>query len=568
MSRIDWLVLVATLAFIVIYGSWRTRGSKNIEGYLLGDRQMKWWMICLSIMGTQASAITFLSTPGQAYQDGMRFIQFYLGIPIAMVIISITAVPIYNRLKVYTAYEYLEGRFDLKTRTFAALLFLIQRGLSTGITIYAPAIVLSTILGWNLTLTNIVIGGLVIVYTVSGGTRAVSVTQGFQMTVILLGMFTAGYMVVKLLPEHIHFKEAVQVAGSFGKMNIIDFSFNWNDRYNFWSGMLGGLFLFLSYFGTDQSQVARYLSGESLAASRMGLLFNGLLKIPMQFLILLLGSLVFVFYQFYQPPVFFNKLEVDRIKASVYAKEYAAIEAKHTQLFADKRQKVEALLQSVEHNDERKTKQIRQELLLSEIREKELKRNVTDLITKIDPAAAAIKDTDYVFITFIMDRLPHGLIGLLLAVMLCAAMSATASGLNALASTTCVDIYKRSFRKEASEAHYVTYSKFFTVGWGLVAIAFAIMAAMLENLIQAVNILGSLFYGTILGIFLAAFYVKYIRANAVFFAAFIAELCVVLGYIYTDIGFLWFNVIGCLLVVIFGLILQFFFFSKFVQKEV
>ena len=551
----DWLVLIGTLAFIVIYGIWKTKGSKNIESYLLGDNQMKWGTICLSIMGTQASAITFLSTPGQAYQDGMRFVQFYLGLPLAMIVISITFVPIYSKLKVFTAYEYLESRFDFKTRTLAALLFLIQRGLSTGITIYAPAIVLSTILGWNLLATNIIIGTLVILYTVSGGTKAVSITQEQQMGVILTGMLLAGYMVIKMLPANIHFSDAVNIAGAYGKMNVVDFSFNWNDRYNFWSGIIGGFFLALSYFGTDQSQVSRFLSGKSIAESRMGLLFNGVLKIPMQFSILLLGCLVFVFYQFYQPPVFFNQVEIQKLKASSYSNDYAILEKEHNANFVNKKKVLNQLVTSLQNNDKNATNEIKETLLQLDKKEKAIKERASKLITKRDPSASA-KDTDYIFINFIMENLPHGMIGLLLAVMFSAAMSSTASGLNSLASTTCVDIYMRSIKKNKNPKHYVNASKLFTVAWGIVAIIFAIIASKLENLIQAVNILGSLFYGTILGIFLAAFYFKKLKSTPVFLGALMAEIFVIALYIGSGIGFLWFNLIGCVLVILFAYIIQ------------
>lgn len=560
MSIIDWIVLSGTLAFIVIYGIWKTRGSKDIEGYLLGDKSMKWWTICLSIMATQASAITFLSTPGQAFEDGMRFIQFYFGLPIAMVIISITAVPIYAKLKVYTAYEYLESRFDLKTRSLAAFLFLVQRGLAAGITIYAPSIILSAIMGWNLTFTNIVIGGLVILYTVSGGTKAVSVTQKHQMAIMMGGMIIAGLVVIQLLPEDMSFGESVEVAGKMGKMNLVDFSFDINDRYNFWSGITGGLFLALSYFGTDQSQVARYLTGKSVTESRLGLLFNGLLKIPMQFIILFIGVMVFVFYQFHQPPVFFNQTELKKVYNSPYEGELKKLEQRHEAIFTEKEKEVKKLTLAIREENEENIKLSQDKISTLQKDSKSIKKEVTSLIKKADPEKAdqeeKIKDTDYVFITFVMNHLPEGLIGLLLAVIFCAAMSSTSSELNALASTTAVDIYKRSVNPGASEYHYLNASKFFTVLWGIIAISFALAASLFENLIQLVNLLGSLFYGTILGIFLAAFYVKYIKSNAVFIAAVLAEAIVLTCYWTTDIAFLWYNVIGCGLVIVIGSIIQ------------
>lgn len=557
MSIIDWIVLTGTLVSIVGYGIWKTSGNKNIEGYFLGDNSMKWWTICLSIMATQASAITFLSTPGQAFEDGMRFIQFYFGLPIAMVIIAFTMVPIYARLKVYTAYEYLESRFDLKTRTLAALLFLVQRGFAAGITIYAPSIILSSILGWNLSYTNIAIGSLVILYTVSGGTKAVSVTQKQQMAVMMGGMIIAGIVVVQLLPPDISFMESVQIAGEMGKMNLVDFSFDLNDRYNFWSGITGGLFLALSYFGTDQSQVARYLSGKSVTESRLGLLFNGLLKIPMQFIILFIGVLVFVFYQFHQPPVFFNHTELNKAYQSPYAHEIKAIEDQHTQVFKEKEKEIRNLLTALRENDTEQTLQTKSKIHHLQNQSKELKNETKELIAKAVPHAE-LKDTDYVFITFVMNHLPQGLIGLLIAVIFCAAMSSTSSELNALASTSTIDIYKRSLNSNASDKHYLNASRLYTVLWGLIAIGFALVASMFENLIQLVNLIGSLFYGTILGMFLAAFYFKYIKSNAVFYAAIIAETVVLTCYYTTDIAFLWYNVIGCALVILLGFIIEFF----------
>ncbi|SIR09727.1 sodium:solute symporter [Pontibacter lucknowensis] len=561
MRLLDWIVLLGTLGFIVSYGVWKTRGSKDIEGYLKGDNSMKWWTIGLSIMATQASAITFLSTPGQAYEDGMRFVQFYFGLPIAMVIISITVIPIFYRLKVYTAYEYLESRFDLKTRSLAALLFLVQRGLAAGITIYAPAIILSTILGWNLTATNLLIGILVIIYTVSGGTKAVSVTQKQQMAVMMGGMLVAGFMVVRYLPESVSFGDAVAVAGKMGKMNVVDFSFDWNDRYNFWSGMTGGLFLALSYFGTDQSQVARYLGGKSVGESRLGLLFNGLLKIPMQFIILFIGVMVFVFYQFNQPPLFFNEAAKDKVYATEFAPEMEVLEEQHTTLFNQKQEAVHGLVAALRTDDETAIAAAQAEVQGITDASKAVRNDAKALIAKATPDAET-KDTDYVFISFVMKYLPAGLVGLLLAVIFSAAMSSTASELNALASTTVVDIYKRSVKKEKDNFHYLRASRVFTAAWGTLAIIFATYASLLDNLIQAVNIIGSIFYGTILGIFLVAFYVKYIKGHAVFIAALLAEAVVLYCHFYTDIAFLWFNVIGCVAVVVFGAILQFFIGQK------
>jgi SSS family solute:Na+ symporter len=557
MSAADWCVLIGTLLFITIYGAWKTRGSTNIENYLLGDKSLPWWSICLSVMATQASAITFLSTPGQAYESGLGFIQFYFGLPIAMVIISVTAIPIYYRLKVYTAYEYLESRFDLKSRRLAAGLFLVQRGMAAGITIYAPAIILSTILGWNLNYTNLIIGGLVIIYTVSGGTRAVSVTQKQQMAVMMGGMVVAAIMVIQQLPEDLSFGSAVAVAGKMGKLDAVDFSFNLESRYNFWAGITGGLFLALSYFGTDQSQVGRYLGGKSIRESRLGLLFNGLFKLPMQFLILFTGVMVFVFYQFTKPPVFFNQAATARLENTEYSKPFEKLKDEHGQLYLQKQEHLEELVAGIETENDAATLEAKECLEKIEVPEKSIRQDVSALLEKHDPKAET-RDTDYVFITFIMEHLPRGIIGLLIAVMFCAAMSSTSSELNALASTTVIDFYKRAHRTEKSPVHYLNASKLFTAGWGLVALFFAMIASLAENLIQLVNIVGSLFYGTILGIFLVAFYVPYIRSNAVFIAALIAETVVLCGFFFTDIGYLWYNVIGCALVIIMGALLQYF----------
>lgn len=556
MRPLDWVVLLGTLGFIVTYGIWKTRGSKDIEGYLRGDNSMKWWTIGLSIMATQASAITFLSTPGQAYEDGMRFIQFYFGLPIAMVIISVTVIPIFYRLKVYTAYEFLENRFDLKTRSLAAFLFLVQRGLAAGITIYAPAIILSSILGWSLTLTNLFIGIVVIIYTVSGGTKAVSVTQKQQMAVMMGGMILAGFMVVRYLPENVSFGDAVAVAGKMGKMNIVDFSFNWDDRYNFWSGMTGGLFLALSYFGTDQSQVARYLSGKSIGESRLGLLFNGLLKIPMQFIILFIGVMVFVFYQFNTAPVFFNDAAKTKVYATEYSDELKHLEQKHEVLSTQKQAAVQGLVTAIQADDEAAISTAQANVVSLTNASNAIRSEVKDVVKKALPDAET-KDTDYIFISFVIKYLPVGMVGLLLAVIFSAAMSSTASELNALASTTVIDIYKRSVKQNGSDKHYLNASRLFTIGWGLIAITFATFASLLDNLIQAVNIIGSIFYGTILGIFLVAFYFKYVRGHAVFFAALVAEAIVLYCFKYTDIAFLWFNVIGCVAVIVFGFLFQF-----------
>jgi Na+/proline symporter len=561
MSTLDWLVLFLTLVSISVYGMYKTRGKKSLENYLKGNKD-NWWTIGLSIMATQASAITFLSTPGQAYEDGMRFIQFYFGLPLAMIIISIAFVPIYYKLKVYTAYEYLENRFDLKTRTLTALLFIVQRGLAAGITIYAPAIILSTLLGWNLTLTNIFIGVLVIAYTVSGGTEAVSITQKQQMAVMMGGMILAGIMVIQLLP--ISMQEALQVAGKMEKLNVVNFEFDLADRYSIWSGMTAAVFLFLSYFGTDQSQVQRYLSGQTLTQSRMGLLMNGFLKIPMQFLILFIGVLVFVFYQFITPPVHFNQVQTEALRQSEYGSEFGRLEQSYQANFDSSKQVYTQLLSSIDQENAESTEELVSTLKSLKTEQKEIREEVKALLVTHDPEAET-RDTDYVFMRFVMDYLPTGVVGLLFAAIFAAAMSSSSSELNALGSTTTVDLYKRSIRKEASDAHYVNSSKIFTAFWGLGAILFATYASLFENLIQAVNLLGSLFYGTILGIFVVGFFIKWIKGQAVFLAALLSQALILVVHFFNgkglfgmhwDIGFLWYNAIGCLSVVLFGLLLQ------------
>lgn len=564
MSILDWTVLLGTLIFIVAYGTWKTRGSRNLEGYLKGGNDANWWGIGISIMATQASAITFLSTPGQAYTDGMRFVQFYFGLPVAMIILSVTFIPIFYRLKVYTAYEFLESRFDLKTRTLASLLFLVQRGLAAGITIYAPAIILSTLLGWNLTATNVLIGALVIIYTVSGGTRAVTQTQKQQMAVMMGGMLLAGGMVVAMLPADISLSDAFHVAGKTGRLNVVNFKFNLSDRYNFWSGMTAALFLFMSYFGTDQSQVQRYITGKSITESRLGLMMNGLLKVPMQFVILLIGVMVFVFYQFHQPPVFFNRVQTENLRQSEHAAQLQTLEDGYTAVFTEKEMELRKMVEAQRLGDEVIVRQhaARANALLDE--GEHIRDEVKALALLHDPKAET-NDKDYIFMGFVMDHLPVGMIGLLFAVMFSAAMSSTASELNALASTTTVDLYQRSVKKDGNDAHYLRSSRWFTFLWGVLAIVFATTASLFENLIQAVNLLGSLFYGTILGIFLVAFYVKQVKGHAVFIAALLAEACVLIIHFlnangtapeWLTMGYLWYNAVGCGLVVGFGLLLQ------------
>ena len=541
MKQADWVVLIATLVAIVVYGVWKGRKQRRLEQYLLADRQLKWYTIAFSVMATQASAITFLSTPGQAYADGMRFVQFYLGLPVAMVILAITAVPIYHRLKVFTAYEYLETRFDLRMRTATAIIFLIQRGLGTAMTLFAPALIVSLVLGWNLQRTTIAIGVLVVIYTASGGTKAVSWTHMHQLVIALSGMAVALIIAIRSLPAKVGFVDAVEVAGRLGRMNVIDFSFDLTTPYNFWSGTFGGLMVALAYFGTDQSQVQRYLTGETVTESRLGLLFNGMVKVPMQFFILFVGAMVFVFYQFVQPPLSFDRVQRAKIESSAYASQFQALEREHRVAFESKR----ALLL-----DSASTAQLRE---LQE-RENDTRKRARELIRKNDPKAGG--ETDYVFLTFIIQNLPTGVVGLLLASIFCAAMSATASGLNSLASTSVVDVWRRLLWRDRSDHEYVNLSKAMTLFWGVFCIGFGLYANRFGALIEAVNVVGSLFYGTMLAIFLVAFYIPRVKGTAMFWAAVIAFTTVCLFAAFTSMAWLWWNVVGCVVGVVAAVVIQ------------
>ena len=553
---LDWIVLLGTLLFIVIYGTIKTRKNKDLESYLKGGNSLGWATIGLSVMATQASAITFISTPGQAFESGMGFVQNYFGLPLALIVVSAFFIPIYYRLKVYTAYEYLENRFNTRTRLLTAALFLTQRGLAAGITIYAPAIILSSVLGWNLTYTILFVGILVIIYTVSGGTRAVSITQKYQMSIIFLGMFIAFFTILNDLPDGVGFLDALSISGKLGKLDAINFSFDIKERYTFWSGISGGFFLALSYFGTDQSQVQRYLSGKNIKESRMGLLFNAIVKIPMQYFILLTGVMVFVFYQFEDHSLLFDQTTKNEILQGENAKEYMALEEGASLVFQDKKQALtEAInLKSID--------KVAFDLKMQEV--KGLEANYQNYRTEAKNIVLesmpdhSTKDSDYVFLRFIIDYLPNGLIGLLLAVIISAAMSSTSGELNALGSTTTIDFYKRIINKDGDDAHNVKVSKYLTLFWGIIAILFAIFAQLLENLIEAVNILGSVFYGTILGVFLVAFIFKKVKGNAVFIATLIAQTIVFLLFalFQEHIAYLWFNLIGCFSVILFSLLLS------------
>uniref|UniRef100_UPI0040487DA2 sodium:solute symporter n=1 Tax=Flavobacterium sp. TaxID=239 RepID=UPI0040487DA2 len=553
MEILDWIVLSATLFFIVVYGVMKTKGSANVEDYLLDNNQTPWFTVGISVMATQASAITFLSTPGQAYHDGMGFVQFYFGLPLAMIVIAYTFIPIYHRLKVFTAYEYLEQRFNVETRTLAAILFLIQRGLGTGITIYAPSIILSALLGWNLTFLNIIIGILVIIYTVTGGTKAVNMTQKQQMFVIMTGMFIIFFYILANLPEDVDFSNVLHIAGANGKMDILDFSYNPETRYTFWSGITGGFFLMLSYFGTDQSQVGRYLSGKSIKESQMGLIMNGILKVPMQFFILLTGVLVFVFFQFNDAPLHFNPTNVEKVRASEQKEAYENLEQKLVQLNTDKKIVNQIYIEQLKHN-EYDNPILKKQMIALSLKEKDLREKAKVVISKVD-GKTETNDKDYVFLYFILNYLPKGLLGLLLAVIFSAAMSSSASGLNSLAATSAIDIYKRNVNAK-SDKHYVYATQYFTVFWGLIAIGFACISSLFENLIQLVNIIGSIFYATVLGIFLIGFYINYIKGKAVFISACISQLTIFYIFYLDIVGYLWLNFIGAILTIVLSLLLQ------------
>lgn len=561
MSLIDWMVLALTLAAIVAYGVYKSRGIKTIDGFLLGNRELPWYHIGFSVMATQASAITFLSAPGLAYSSGMSFVQFYFGLPLAMIVLSITFVPIFHRLKVFTAYEFLEKRFDVRTRAFTAFLFLVQRGVSTGITIYAPALILSSILQINVIYMTLLIGTIVILYTMYGGTKAVSYTQLLQMSIIFGGLLTAGVMVVHLLPENIGFDKALHIAGKSGKTNAIDLSFDWNNQYTLWSGLIGGFFLQLSYFGTDQSQVGRYLTGASIRDSRIGLLMNGLLKVPMQFCILLIGILVFAFYQYNSPPLFFNKFELQKIENSAYKPQVDSLKALHQSVFEEKQLAIHALTDALDQDNQGKIEEVRQQLQASDQQAKALRKDLIQLMQKNDPKAET-NDNNYVFLSFVTDHFPKGLIGLLIAIVLMASMGATSSAINSLASTTSIDIYKRFVRQNHTQSGYLSASRWFTLVWGVFCVIVALYANRLGNLLEAVNILGSLFYGTILGIFVVAFYVKKVGGKAVLWGAILTEICVVALWQWDVMAFLWLNLVGCLGVVLFSLL-----FQSFLKKD-
>jgi len=544
MSAIDWIILIVTLGSIVLYGVYKSRTSKNLEGYFLSNRSLPWYLVLLSIMGTQASAVTFLTGPGQAYSDGMRFVQYYFGLPLAMIVICIFFVPVFNRLKVFTAYEFLEQRFDVKTRTLTSFLFLIARGLSTGVSIVAPSLVLNSLMGWNIYYTNLITGGILIIYTMTGGAKAVAHTQKLQMIIVFIALFLVGYLAVKLLPENVGFIDALKVAGEQKKMNIIttgftEDGFNWKDRYNIWSGVIGGFFLALSYFGTDHSQVGRYLTAKDLGESRKGLLMNGLVKVPMQFFILLLGILVFSFYQFHKGPVYFDEVTLAQARVSPKADSIKLLETHYDQAFANKN--------IPEAN--------------------KIRKDFAGLMERALPDIKP-KDTNYVFLRFVKDNLPIGLIGLIIAIIFLASWGSIAGALNSLAACSVIDFHKKFFVKKETPAQDYKVSQWYTFGWGVFCIIIAMFAQNIGNsLIEAVNILGSLFYGVILGIFLVAFWIKKVKGNAVFIAAIISELCIIVIYKMDIVSFLWLNVIGALLLILLSIILQLLLYKKGVPAQ-
>ena len=557
MHLIDWAVLAGTLAFIVLYGVWKSRKAdiSDPDDFLAGKRDLPWWTIGLSIMATQASAITFLSTPGQAFSDGMQFVQFYFGMPIAMLFLAFFVLPIYYKLRVTTAYEYLEQRFDLRMRSLAAVLFLIQRGMAAGISILAPSIILCAVFGWNLALTNFFMAVFVVIYTTSGGSAAVSRTQELQMTVMLGGLVLAFFLILNELPHGMGVSEAWQIAGATGKTQVLDWTFDWNDRYNVWSGVLGATFLFLSYFGTDQSQVGRYLSGKTLRESRIGLIFNGLVKIPMQMLVLAVGVMVFVFYQFNQPPLHFNQADRAKLVGTPQAAEYTKLENTDAQIFKEKQQVLETLQQARLSDNSALSQSAIGQLQSLEAQRTELRAQSKTLLKSVGVKGDG-NDKDYVFINFILSHIPVGVVGLMLAMIFCASWSTTASELSALSATSVSDIYRRSLAPGKSDAHYLRASKIATVLWGGFIVVFAIFAALSENLIQAVNMIGSMFYGTILGIFFTAFFLKSVNARAVFYAALVGEAIVLACFWLNKDAYLWYNPLGCGLVMGMGWLFQ------------
>jgi len=556
MRTLDWIVLAMTLCGIVIYGVWKGRGSKNIKSFLLANRSMKWYTIALSIMATQASAVTFTSTPGQAYVDGMRFVQFYFGLPIAMVILCVTAVPIFHKLGVYTAYEYIEKRFDAKMRVLTTVIFLVSRGLSAGITIYAPSLILSVMLGMDIKMTSCIIGGLVIIYTTSGGVKAVNYTDFFQFLMIMAGMCIAFVLSIRLLPPDISFTDSLAVSDVMGKLNAVDLSLDFSNRYNVWSGLIGGTFVALAYFGTDQSQVQRYLTGQSVAESRMALLFNGFAKVPMQFFILLIGVMVFVFFQFVQPPLIFNPVETAQIKNGAHAYKFHQLEEQQKILFQKKSTELNEYLRAREEKNETAAAKAKEKLQALQIRCDSVHTEAAAFMESTN-GKTRTNDTNYIFLMFVFTYLPVGFVGLLVACIFAASMSSSSGELSALSTTSLIDIYRRFINCDADEKHYLIVSRVMMAFWGIYGIVFAQFVGKIGSLIETVNILGSLFYGTMLGIFLLAFYFKSVQGTSAFIGAIAGECIVLACFEFTSIAWLWYNVIGTLVVVGIGLLVSF-----------
>jgi SSS family transporter len=573
MSTIDWFVLVFTLMLIIIYGIYKSRSSRDLDGYFRSNQSLSWSLVLLSIMGTQASAITFLSAPGQAYTDGMRFVQYYFGLPLAMIVICIFFVPLFHKLNLYTAYEFLENRFDKRTRTLTSVLFLVSRGLSTGISIYAPSIILSSLLGWNIYYTTILMGGLLIIYTVSGGARAVAYTQQLQFIIIIIGLFLSGFLIVRMFPENTGFIDAMHMSGKLHKLNVItsgfkNGAFDWTDKYNIWSGLIGGFFLALSYFGTDQSQVGRYLTAKSLRESRIGLLMNGLVKIPMQFFILLIGVLLFSFYQFYKAPVFFNEVQLDKLRnSSVYSDSLIQLETQYGLLIDKKQESIHQYGLARESGSE-KEQAARIEEASDLIHQSDrLRKKVGSWISSPEIRGDS-NDTNYIFLRFVLDYLPKGLVGLLIAIIFLAAWGSIAAALNSLASSTIIDLHKNHSGVIRTDEEEFRLSRLYTLVWGIFCVGVACFAFNIGNsLIEAVNILGSLFYGTILGIFLTAFWLIQVQGRAIFYAIVLAQTIVFLLFKFTPISFLWYNVIGCILVMGLGLMFSIF-LPEFQKKQI
>jgi SSS family transporter len=545
MHPVDWLVFSGALAYVVLFGVWKARGKKTVRSFVLAGRQVPWYAVGLSIMATQASAITFISTTGQAYVDGMRFVQFYFGLPIAMLILCYTAVPLFRAANVYTAYEYLERRFDSRVRALVSAIFLLQRGLALGVTLYAPAVVLTVILGWPDWVTTLLMGGIAVSYTTLGGAKAIAWSDLQQMAVMTLGLAAAFFSAVMLLPDHVSFGGAVDVAAAAGRLNVITTNFDWNDRYNLWSGIIGGAFLALAYFGTDQSQVQRYLSAESVRHARQGLLLNAVAKIPMQLCILFIGVMVFVFYIFQQPPLLFQRIEQARIESPALQEQYTPIKERYDTAFSARRAAADRLAAQEDAGEE--FRRAEQEL-------QGAKRDAAALARSAGGSGAS--DTNYIFLSFVTQHLPVGLVGLVLAVVFGATMTAISAEMSALATVSMVDIYKRHISQARTDHHYLVASRWATAFWGVYAIVCANFIKGIGSLVEAVNVLGSLFYGGMLGVFVLAFFFTRVTARGALYGVLVGQLVIFACWKYTSLAFLWYNVVGCVVVVAVGVLVS------------